>query len=260
MRKRDVVHLGVIQYELFWINYMEAKTSGDKESIHQLRVSLKRFYALKKFFLHGMNSLGQAQIKNYFEPLHLVYRAGGKVRDLQVITDVALNTAPYQAPSELLAQLSLICQQRMESFFALAQAVKLPTQQEFTYYLQLYMDEYYKNSGNKLERFIDENIKVARYYISGTDPGELWHDARTLIKQNYLIMQLAASIEPSRFSTNDIQYYRILEQMLGEWHDWMVLKKYALRYKTTRAYDHDFYFLQVSRNMKVLEKEILNVV
>jgi CHAD domain-containing protein len=259
MKKTDVVGLGITQYELFQENYQEAVTTGEKEAIHQLRVSLKRFYALKKFFLHEMSPLGQAQIKNYLEPLRLVYKTAGKVRDVQVITDVAINSSPMKAPEELLEQLHLLLNQRLGKLKAMSKTVELPSGKEFAHQFKKHIKHFYENYDGKLDHFMEEKHKVARFYISSTEPGELWHDARTLIKQNYLLMQLASTIEPNQFTAESMLYYRNLEQTLGAWHDWVVLKKYALRYEVTRAYNMDSFLKQISQEMAVAEKTILKM-
>lgn len=260
MRKKDIFSLGIHQYELFWHNYNEVVENGDKEAIHQLRVSLKRLYAIKSFFLHDVNPLGQAQIENYFEPLRAVYKAVGKVRNIQVILDLAFNSSSVTPPTEIGSQFQMLIAQRLEKFQFLSKTIKLPSQKEFAHQFKKYIKLFYKHDEGKLERFIEENYQVAKFYINGTHPGELWHDSRTLIKQNYLLMQLAASIDPTRFNEKSVQHYRSLEQVLGEWHDWVVLKKYALRYEVTRACELDSFLKQISKEMAITEKSILQIV
>lgn len=260
MKKREIIELAASQYELFLLNYLNSCTDGEKESIHQLRVSLKRFYALKKFLLQGMKPSGQAQLVYNLEPIRLVYKAGGKVRDLQVIFDVAFNSVPVKAPEAFTNYLQELVQERLDAFMALSLKVQLPTHHEFIRNLKSHLDKFYRNYSGKLEQFMAENIKVACFYIQSTDPGELWHDARTLIKQNYLLMQLADNINSKGYSPDEIQYYRNLEQLLGEWHDWVMLKKYALRFELTRAFKMEAYLNQVSQSMLILENAILETI
>lgn len=260
MKKKEIIDIAINQYELFWGNYIEASGSGDKEAIHQFRVSLKRFYALKRYLLNDMKPLGQVQITNYLEPLRMVYKAGGKIRDLQVIIDVADNSSPMPAPPDFTALLQTMGQLRFEKFMALSQTIRLPSKEEFGLNFRKFVDEYYKNYRGKLESFIDDNLKVASYYISSTDPGELWHDARTLIKQNYLLMQLAIVSDSNRFGADDIIYYRNMEQILGQWHDCVVLKKYALRFELTRALEYEPYLDQVSKDIFSLENSVLKLI
>lgn len=260
MKKREIIELAASQYELFLLYYLNSCTDGEKESIHQLRVSLKRFYALKKFLLQGMKPSGQAQLVYNLEPIRLVYKAGGKVRDLQVIFDVACSSAPDRAPQAFTNYLQELIQERLDAFIALSQKVQLPTHHEFIHNLKIHLDKFYRSYSGKLEQFLSENLKVACFYIQSTDPGELWHDARTLIKQNYLLMQLAVNHNQLRYSPDEIQYYRNLEQLLGEWHDWVVLKKYALRFELTRAFEMEAYLNQVSNSMHLLENTILETI
>lgn len=260
MKTKHVVALGISQYEMFNIHYLEAIASGEQEAIHQLRVTLKRFYALKKYLLHCMNPEGQAHLMNFIEPIRLVYKSGGKVRDMQVMVDVALNSSPLKAPAVFINFLKLLSRQRLENFVAVTQIINLPSQQEFALHFKEVINAYYKSQHSKLEDFLIENLRVASFYINSSEPGELWHNARTLIKQNYLLMQLAITFEPNRFSDTDIQYCREMEQILGEWHDWVVLKKNALRSELTRASEIDSYLKQVSLVMDLLERAILSKV
>ncbi len=259
MKIKHVVALGISQYELFQMNYLDALVKGEQETIHQFRVALKRFYALKKYLLYYMNPEGQAQLLNLIEPLRLVYKSGGKVRDIQVIVDVALNSSPHKAPDAFIDYLKIVSRQRLDNFIAVSQIVDLPSHQEFALHFKKVIKAYYKSQQPKLEDFLIENMRIARFYITSSEPGELWHNARTLIKQNYLLMQLAITFEPDRFSNVEIQYYREMEQILGEWHDWVVLKKNALRFELTRASaEIDSYLKQVSLAMDLLERTVLN--
>lgn len=256
MKKKEIINLGVTQYELFRLNYLEAVASGEQEAIHQMRVALKKFYALKKFLLHGMDPLGAAVVKNHLEPLRMVYRAAGKVRDVQVIRDVTINNAGLQAPEAFSGYLDSLQQSRLEKFLAISNTVNLPTQRDIAQSFDNYVKSYYQDKNSRLEHLIAKHLHEARFYLESTKPGDLWHEARTLIKQNFLLMQLAVVHHPQRFSAATIQEYRDMEQILGQWHDYTVLKKYALRCESTRALNINAYVQTIEQAIHNMEQTI----
>lgn len=253
MKKKEIIDLGITQFELFRLNYYAAVGSGEQEAIHQMRVALKKFYALKKYLLQGMKPMGAAVIKNDLEPLRMVYRAAGKVRDMQVVRAEIVATPDIPTPEVFCNYLQSKEAGRFEKFLAISNAVNLPTQRDITQLLHEHVNRNSPRQKNHLEHLIGSHLNEARFYLESTQPDELWHEARTLIKQNYLLMQLALEHQPYRFSQDMIQEYRDMEQMLGKWHDYTVLKKYALRFESTRA-------LNINEYVHLIDQRIGNMV
>ncbi len=259
MKKKSVIEIGVSQYEIFQNHFSDASSKGNKDAIHQLRVSLKKFYALKKFVLNGMSPIGQAQLINYLEPIHLIYKSGGKIRDIQVITDIATNFSTREAPPVFINKLQERYKYRFEKFKALTQTIELPTLAQFEDEYKSLITRYYTTSEKLFDGFLNDNMKNAREFIISSEPGELWHDARTLIKQNYLLMLLAQSFEPGQVDITEIQNLRNIEQMLGQWHDLVVLKKFALRFDIAGPNENPDYFNSVINETRMLEKSVLKI-
>lgn len=259
MKKKDIIELGISQYELFRLHSLEAIASGEQEAIHQMRVALKKFYALKKYLLHGMDSQDEAVIRNYLEPLRLVYRSAGKVRDVQVLRSVTDDSDGLSAPEAFGHYLHSMERSRLEKFMAISKAAELPTQRDLAHFLSESVRNCYNGKSSQLEHLIGKNLNEARFYLMSTQPGDLWHEARTLIKQNYLLMQLAAEHQPHRFSPETIQQYRDMEQVLGRWHDHTVLKKYVLRFESTRISHMEAYIQKIDQLVGIMEQTIREV-
>jgi hypothetical protein len=80
------------------------------------------------------------------------------------------------------------------------------------------MDRFYTGGIKELCTLATQNNQTANVLLKNR-PGKEWHEARRLIKQNYLLMQMAVSYQPDRFPEVAIQGSRQLEQSLGLWHD-----------------------------------------
>jgi CHAD domain-containing protein len=217
MNASEIKEQASFHFQSFGDFYREALSQGGPEAVHQYRVSLKRFFALKAFVSVNLRDDSVGQLDELVQSLRPVYKLGGKLRDLQVLMSLPASLDLIMPPS-LYAFLYQKYQKRLVKFTQLAQETGQPGQATFLMVFDDLMDRFYTGGEKELCALAAQNFRKAEGLLRNR-PGKEWHEARRLIKQNYLLMQMAVSYQPDRFPEVAIQGSRQLEQSLGLWHD-----------------------------------------
>ncbi len=231
MRRDQILHLAVEQYQLFIENFNASLVSDEAEYIHQFRVAVKKLNALKLILFKGMGDqmAGDAdgRLWAFIQP---VYKTGGKVRNLQVILDL-LATFVVAPPTDFKRFLYDRLQEKRLAHDSMAAAVKLLTGQQFFHALKDFVEKFYDEGEQGLETTIKWQIERACQLIHNNPAGEAWHEARKYFKESAHLIQLAESVDEPLADANGYFRYREMEQLLGRWHDFFMLNKLLAKYE-----------------------------
>ncbi len=232
MQKGEIHILGEEQYTLFLNNYEFSTRSWEPEFIHQFRVAVKRIIALKMFLKSQMPEDGQKCLDELMGGIQPVYKSSGKVRNLQVLIGL-LPSFKHMPPKSFVEYLLSRLEERKVQY---AEMVKLQTPKTVLVFSRSFsacLNKFYVGDVGLFRDHIAQNAIRARRLIDNFLPGEEWHEARALFKRNFLLMQMGSTFYGDKYDWEEQSYYRELEQLLGKWHDLMMLGKIMGRFELT---------------------------
>ncbi len=227
MRRDQIFHLAVEQYQLFLENFNLSLESDEAEYIHQFRVAVKKLNALKLILFNGMDGGADSGLWAFIQP---VYKTGGKVRNLQVILDL-LASFVVEPPAEFKLYLYDRLQEKRLGHDSMAATVELLTEQQFFNELKELVDISCIGDGQGLESTIRSQGARAGQLVRNNPAGEAWHEARRYFKESAHLILLAESVGEQLAHAEDFFRYREMEQLLGRWHDFFMLNKLVARYE-----------------------------
>ncbi len=223
MNVREIKEQAQLHYLACDAFYKEALMSGEVSAVHQCRVSFKRFFALKAFVCEYMDSGSTGELNRLVESVKPVYKRVGKLRDLQVLISFPAVQGLIMPPV-FYRHLYDKFQKQLLRFIHDENRLKLPAEASFSGMFNRVINTNYAGGDDALSRFTQTNFRSAAALLENL-PGKEWHRARCLIKQNYLLMQMAVSYNSGGFSEEVLQWSRNMEQELGLWHDMLNLQQ-----------------------------------
>jgi CHAD domain-containing protein len=229
MKRSQILQLLSGQYRFFLENYHKASLKGEALYIHQFRVAVKRMLGLKGFLIYASDPDGGLILDNMINPIRPVYKSGGKVRNLQVVTDVSVSSFSQRIPKGFMNYLKEVLHQKTTGFLTLSASYPMPDIKKFNRSARFFLDQYY--SEIEVHFHLNANRVYALQLLQGNAPGDEWHDARAHIKRNYLLLQMAEPLNAAEYNEDQMLLYRRMEQILGHWHDLVMLEKIAQKYE-----------------------------
>jgi CHAD domain-containing protein len=262
MNKGDLFVLFKQQYGFFIDNYRQSQKIGEDIYIHQFRVAVKRLNAFKDFFKSISDTQGQALMDQLFENVKAVYKPAGKVRNLQVFIPLieGLNNQPC---SKFLVHINELIRQKLQLFFIAGNDVSFDSEYEYSLALQRILDDYYNCSVFGFRDYLYDNRVKASQLVFAHEAGEEWHEARTIYKRNSILLQMYMQTYNSEQFLTDSVYYRELEQLLGRWHDLIMLSKLNAKFELKENHQTQKwsnYKTEIADNLSLLQKEIRHLV
>jgi CHAD domain-containing protein len=230
MRRDQILHLAMQQYQLFLENFKLSLVSDEAEYIHQFRVAVKKLNALQVVLLKGMSeqmTIGADGLWAFIQP---VYKTGGKVRNLQVVLDL-LATFVVEPPTDFRLYLYDRLQEKRLGHDSMAAAIELLTEKELFNKLKIIVEQAYDGDAVDLEASIKHHGERACELIRHNSAGEAWHEARRYYKESAHLILLAESVGEQLADLNGSYRYREMEQLLGKWHDLFMLNKLVGKYE-----------------------------
>lgn len=240
MQKGEIHILGVEHYTLFLSNYEFSTKSWEPEFIHQFRVAVKRIIALKMFLMSQMHEDGQCCLDELMSDIQPVYKSSGKVRNLQVLIGL-LPSFKHMPPKSFVESLLSRLEERKAQYANMVKLQTLKSNQAFSSSFLSCIENFYEGDVELFRGHIEQNATTARGLIDHFAPGEEWHEARALFKRNFLLMQMGSTFYGNDYDWEEQSYYRELEQLLGKWHDLMMLGKAMGRFEASQdSKPHDW--------------------
>lgn len=231
MRRDQILHLAMEQYQIFREHFSWSLVSDEAEYIHQFRVAVKKLNAIQLLLMNGMDEQRgdrvEGRLWDFIQP---VYKTGGKVRNLQVILDL-LATFSAEPPGDFKLYLYDRLQEKRLDHDNKAALVELLTEKQFFNELKGFIEQFYNGEASEIDWLIRLQGERARDLIRNNAAGERWHEARRYFKQSAHLTQLAASVDEQSVAADGFSAYREMEQLLGKWHDFFMLNKLVGKYE-----------------------------
>lgn len=213
------------QMEIIETNIEAAKLGLDADVLHDLRVGIKRLKALYQVL--DPISEGRFDSKTNFSDIHLLFKEVGKLRDVQVQKSLfsffAQENADYTYTEfeELLNareetasdELKLILQQFDNGIIG----VSLEAANAF-------LDDITKEEATNLtKKLLKKRFKQIGELLPNKKDEELMHELRSRIKQACYILEILALMQPEKEFTKHPKRLKLSAELLGQWHDHIVL-------------------------------------
>lgn len=203
--------------------------SGNVEAIHRLRVGIKQVRAL--FKLLSWLAPKTFCAKEAFAELRGIFKAMGRVRDIQVLEGLLKN---YEEKNgSWYAGLGLLLDQRRRAAQAELPAALDDFAPQNMFQTQLLMEEglkplddekLLKQAHSKLKKRF---AKVARALPTAAKDAEILHDVRTWLKECLYVMEML-----NKASGREVWPKALVEELFwtareaGEWHDREILESF----------------------------------
>jgi|GEM_PF-5422320 CHAD domain-containing protein len=211
-------------------NFKIAKKLGSPDSVHDLRIAIKRLNALVQ--LINSNKSSNYILTRNFAQLKRLFKAAGSLRDFQVLEELLLNY------SKTFSSISKIISAQFQNN-------KYNAQKEFLVFINNYdhfdlnrvlkcIIKHIQKLENDLLEIHIQNIcqnnmlKLMKYSIPDSKEYNL-HSARKVVK-NFAYWQ---EMEYNESTQNNYSYEKLKEagRYLGNWHDRMVLYNFLISSK-----------------------------
>ncbi|MDZ7741595.1 MAG: CHAD domain-containing protein [Bacteroidota bacterium] len=199
----------------------EARETMGAESIHQLRLSVKRMRALYSF-LRFVDVKKTA--KNELQKLKLIYRPAGVLRDLHVQQDLLdvyekrLNIKYGLFLSYLEEKEAIASTELSKSIAGFEAAVLLELTEKTTEILSRCNEQ---ELARKAETVFEQHMdRIRKLNKLNTDKNKNLHEIRKILKQVRYLLNIF-SVEADRIVNLQVSYDRLneIEKTLGNWHD-----------------------------------------
>ncbi len=222
-------------------HYIKIRKGHEEEAIHQLRVSLKKVNAV--FRLAAFVAPQSFKAKLAFGPLKEIFDLAGEVRDLQIAHQVL---GKYQIAykeniqKSLNDQLVLAIGQLVEwkkrkpsgPLFVLSgastQPLKSISQARWLKGIVGYMNRLFQ----KIE------------FLMSSQRKDKWHQVRISLKRIRFVMDWALNMKKDFISPEEYKMVRLLGELLGDWHDRVILLEKIRLQATESAKKGDKEFLK----------------
>lgn len=228
-------------------NWGIAKSEHDFDALHDLRVGIKRMKSLYQI-LDPMTD-GNFDYKKKFEYIRFLFKAAGKLRDIQVISRLFQFFAKETLTEEL------------EGFKLFLQEKEEIESDQLNLALLNFNPELIKNSYNDTEQFLEncsekkalkrtlkllkKRLKQINSLLPNKKDNELMHEMRTRAKQTYYIIEILKLIRPEFEPMENPKEMKLAGDLLGQWHDHDVLcleiKNYLKSMKSEQDFNPELY-------------------
>ena len=230
MRRDQILHLAMEQYQVFLENFNLSLVSDEAEYIHQFRVAVKKLNAIQLVLFKGMSEqmdgISDNGLWSFIQP---VYKTGGKLRNLQVILDL-LASFVIEPPGDFKLFLYDRLQEKRFRYDSMVVTAELMTEKQFFNGLKTLVEQSYNGNALGLETSIRSQGERACGLVRNNPAGEAWHEARRYFKESAHLIQLAESVGEQLADADGFYRYREMEQLLGKWHDFFMLNKLVAKY------------------------------
>ncbi len=219
------------QLIVFTNNLKMASENNDAEAIHDLRVALKRVFAIRHLLRISITDYNLS-IKPYFKPLRDIFKQTGIIRDHQNLIQNAQNRLSHVDYIEFRRDCNSVIK---NTHINLLQCLNHITIEKETRkitkvfgILDLMRSEYIIDS--TLNLIIEKEAQINQELNSDNCN---FHLIRKLIKEQYYLYSLLKDFYKYDIENTIIIKKKDLGSKLGDWHDLRILHHHWLHTKTT---------------------------
>jgi CHAD domain-containing protein len=192
--------------------------TNEAEELHQLRVALKKLKAVEFFLSTTTKETGK--LKTTGKHLKKIFKAAGAIRQKEIVLNW-MQEHSFQLLAETV-QLSRQIQEEQELFFKKQHLYKKQLQKQSAVYLEYAQKMKAADAEvyiQQLKQMIHEGLQNIRQ--------EGWHELRKQVKQLLYVWQwLNAKQKLHFFTAKEFQYFDLLQEQIGNWHDLIDLKQW----------------------------------
>jgi CHAD domain-containing protein len=224
MLKNNIIAYLNSNTDIFLKNYASAIKIADVDSVHNMRVSLKRIDTLIRMLNHKEKS--NFRIKKCFKPLKRLFKLAGPLRDfqvqLQILDEIKKNISiNEQILSEFNIKKNLLHNEFLQKN-GLLNPIKM--KRNFKIVEQFIRKTDLNKLVKKIEIFEKNRKKLLKEHSNEVLKSFSLHKARKMIKDLGHLIEMA-----NQKPLSEIPQYRIYKEtghFLGIWHDMDVMIQY----------------------------------
>lgn len=207
---------------------------AEAESVHQLRVSIKKFRAVSKLLEHLMPD-GSNENREHLDKLRLLFKLAGRLRDSQVQmilfsyyqSELKMDTTEFKYHLKRSEQAALTKFQAGFTIFSKRLSGK-PFTKIDTRSLKQQPDSLFYERASTL---LDKRVKKLRKAIHAVNSDSDLHKIRIQLKQlRYMLSVLSEQDDHFERFNVSLAGMRTVEIQLGRWHDLTVFRETISRY------------------------------
>jgi CHAD domain-containing protein len=211
--------------EIIETNSEAAKAGLDVDVLHDLRVGIKRLKALYEVL--DPISDGRFDSKSNFADVHFLFKEVGKLRDIQVLKALFAFFAK-DADADIYAKFNNIVADREK----LASDELNTALQQFDNKIigksleaaNAFLVDISNEDATKLtKKLLKKRFKQIGELLPNKQDEALMHDLRTRVKQVCYIIEILALMQPEKEFTKHPKRLKLAAELLGQWHDHVVL-------------------------------------
>ncbi len=214
------------QLIVFTNNLDIASNNKDKEAIHDLRVALKRVFALRKILKQSVFDY-ELSFKPQFHHVKTIFRITGIIRDNQIM----INHAHLRLTHNDYINFRKVCNKTIKSsFIELNETLNTQNiKKEVNAITQLFysLDNLRADFViNECVNYISENEKLINQQLSILQCN--YHLIRKWIKEQYYLLSILKDVYKYGINENLLSQKKELGSSLGDWHDLRVLHQHFI--------------------------------
>jgi CHAD domain-containing protein len=223
-------------------NWQSAKSEHDVDALHDLRVGIKRLKALYQVLdpLSG----GKFEYKTHFEDIRQLFKAVGKLRDIQVqnrlFTYFAKET-PLEDYKDFYRELQKSAEDESVQLKSALQSFKPQVMEDSINDTAVFLEGYTdKKAIKQTLKYLNKRLKQVKDLLPFKKDELLMHEMRSRVKQAYYIIELLKLMQPDLEAVEDAKCIKLAGELLGQWHDHAVLSDQIRNFLNEACEDDDF--------------------
>ncbi len=219
------------QLIVFTNNLNIASINHNEDAIHDLRVALKRVFAVRKILKQSVVDY-KFSFKPHFHLVKSIFKTTGIIRDQQIMTHIAHKKLEqneyvnYRRKCNRIIKPALLQLHKCIDYPDIKKEVNFIT--KIFYVLDILRPEYVINTFldqiSKNEHLIKEQLKTQNCN---------YHIVRRLIKEQYYLFSILKEVYKYKSDENLIAKKKELGSKLGDWHDLRVFHHNLIHSKMT---------------------------
>jgi CHAD domain-containing protein len=230
------------QMEIIETNFEAAKNGLDVDVLHDLRVGIKRLKALYQVL--DPISEGRFNSKTNFAEVHRLFKAVGRLRDIQVqkalysffVKDI--DKEPIKEFYEVIEQNEKVeseaLNQTLQQFDNDIINKSIEAADAFLVSISTF------DASKQTKKLLKKRFKQIKELLPQKKDDEMMHELRKRVKQACYIIEMLALMQPDEEYTEHPKRLKLAAELLGQWHDHTVLYDAMVNFLVNKTDVEDF--------------------
>jgi CHAD domain-containing protein len=206
-------------------NWQTAQAEHDVDALHDLRVGIKRLKALYQV-LDPMSN-GVFEYKLHFEDIRQLFKAVGKLRDIQVQSRLFAyfaKEAPLENFKDFYWQLQSLSDAESEDLKVALLHFNPKVAEDSLNDAAMFLDAYPEDKAIKLTlKYLKKRLNQIAALLPQKKDEEAMHEMRSRVKQAFYCIELLKLMQPDLEPIDSPKTIKLVGELLGQWHDHVVL-------------------------------------